>query len=59
MRPLILIGLALLFATASSAAPVAIDNAGFEALYLGGNLPPVYAGDVPGGSFPTGAPPAD
>jgi hypothetical protein len=42
----------------SAADPVAIANAGFEALYVGGNLPPQYAGDVPPGAFPTGDPPA-
>lgn len=49
---------ALLLAQAGFAAPVAITNAGFEDLYLGGNLPPGFGGVVPVGSFPTGAPPA-
>lgn len=40
------------------AAPLAIENAGFEAPYLGGNLPPQFAGDVPATAFPVGAPPA-
>jgi hapalindole H/12-epi-hapalindole U/12-epi-fischerindole U synthase len=41
-----------------AAAPVAVTNAGFEAPYLGGNLPPQYAGDVPATAFPVGAAPA-
>jgi hypothetical protein len=49
---------ALALPAGAGADPVAIENAGFEALYLGGNLPPEYAGDVPPGAFPTGAPPA-
>ena len=40
------------------AAPVLIENPGFEALYFGSNLPAQYNGDVPTGSFPTGAAPA-
>ena len=32
------------------------NRAGFEDLYLGSNLPPVYAGDVPTGAFPTTVP---
>jgi hapalindole H/12-epi-hapalindole U/12-epi-fischerindole U synthase len=40
------------------AAPVAIVNHGFEAPYLGGNLPPLYAGDVPATAFPVGEPPS-
>jgi hypothetical protein len=51
------IGLAL-FVRGAFAAPVAIENAGFEAPYLGGNLPPQYSGDVPATAFPVGAPPA-
>jgi hypothetical protein len=39
------------------AAPVAIVNHGFEDPYLGGNLPPQYAGDVPPTAFPVGAAP--
>jgi hapalindole H/12-epi-hapalindole U/12-epi-fischerindole U synthase len=40
-----------------SAAPVAIVNHGFEDIYLGGNLPPQYEGDVPATAFPVGAAP--
>ena len=40
------------------ATSVGIANAGFEELYLAGNLPAQYAGVVPAGSFPTGAPPS-
>lgn len=40
------------------AAPVAVMNPGFEDPYLGGNLPPQYAGDVPATAFPVGAPPS-
>jgi hypothetical protein len=54
---LLAIGLAL-FVRGVFAAPVAIENAGFEAPYLGGNLPPQYNGDVPATAFPVGAPPA-
>jgi hypothetical protein len=50
--------MALLAAHSGEAAPVAIVNAGFEAPYLGGNLPPQYAGDVPATAFPVGAAPA-
>jgi hypothetical protein len=50
--------LLLALVCAARAAPVAIDNAGFEDLYLGSNLPPEYGGDVPAGAFPTGPPPA-
>jgi hypothetical protein len=50
--------LAAVVAAASSAAPLAIANPGFEDLYLGSNLPPEYGGDVPTGAFPTGPPPA-
>ncbi len=39
------------------AAPVAVVNHGFEDPYLGGNLPPQYAGDVPPTAFPVGAAP--
>lgn len=39
------------------AAPIAILNHGFEDPYLGGNLPPQYAGDVPPTAFPVGAAP--
>jgi hypothetical protein len=42
----------------ASAAPVSIDNPGFEDLYLGSNLPAEYAGDVPTGTFPTGPAPS-
>jgi hypothetical protein len=49
---------ALAVAAAAAADPVAIANPGFEALYLGSNLPPQYGGDVPTGSFPTGPPPS-
>jgi hypothetical protein len=48
----------LLVARVAIAAPVAIVNAGFEAPYFGGNLPPQYAGDVPATAFPVGAAPA-
>jgi hypothetical protein len=41
----------------AAAAPVAIVNHGFEDPYLGGNLPPQYAGDVPATAFPVGAAP--
>ena len=40
-----------------AAAPVAIVNHGFEDLYLGGNLPPQFGGDVPATAFPVGAAP--
>ena len=43
---------------AAFAEPVAVANAGFEALYLGSNLPPEYGGDVPTGTFPVGPAPA-
>jgi hypothetical protein len=36
---------------------LAIVNAGFEAPYFGGNLPPQYAGDALPTAFPVGAPP--
>lgn len=36
---------------------IPIDNAGFEAPYLAGNLPLSYAGVVPPGGFPVGGPP--
>lgn len=49
----------LAWAGATRAAPVPILNAGFEAPYNAGNLPPAFMGDVPPGTFPTGAPPAD
>src|SRR3990172_1428653 len=56
---LVMTGLAMQFITVvTCAAPVAIENPGFEALYLGGNLPPEYGGDVPATAFPTGDPPA-
>jgi hypothetical protein len=48
----------VLCAGASAAAPISIANAGFEDLYLGSNLPPEYAGDVPTGAFPTGPAPS-
>lgn len=48
----------LAFGAAARAVPIAIENAGFEAPYLGGNLPPQYAGDVPATAFPVGAPPS-
>jgi hapalindole H/12-epi-hapalindole U/12-epi-fischerindole U synthase len=54
-------GLALLaFCTAVPlyAAPLAIVNHGFEAPYLGGNLPPQYSGDVPATAFPVGDTPS-
>jgi hypothetical protein len=44
----------LALASSLHAAPVAIVNHGFEDLYLGGNLPPQYAGDVPATAFPVG-----
>lgn len=53
-----LIFLCLLGPGVAQAAPVSISNPGFEALYLGSNLPPEYAGDVPTGTFPTGPPPS-
>jgi hypothetical protein len=40
------------------AEPVSILNHGFEEPYLGGNLPPQYAGDVPATAFPVGAAPS-
>jgi len=46
-----------LAASAAHADPVPLENADFEALYPGSNLPPEYGGDVPTGSFPTGPPP--
>jgi hypothetical protein len=49
---------ALLIASSAVADPLSISNPGFEALYFGGNLPPEYAGDVPTGAFPAGAPPS-
>jgi len=52
------LGLALAFSTTAAAEPLAISNPGFEALYLGSNLPPEYGGDVPAGAFPTGPAPA-
>jgi len=48
----------LLHAPGAGADPVAVANPGFEALYLGSNLPPEYGGDVPTGAFPTGPAPA-
>jgi hypothetical protein len=51
-------GLALWSVPPAAAAPVAVDNPGFEELYLGSNLPAEYAGDVPAGAFPTGPAPA-
>jgi hypothetical protein len=48
---------AALLAPVAAAAPVAVTNPGFEALYLGSNLPPEYAGEVPTGAFPTGPAP--
>lgn len=47
----------LALASPAAAEPVAIANSGFEALYLGSNLPPEYGGDVPTGTFPTGPAP--
>lgn len=44
--------------SATHAAPVTILNHGFEEPYLGGNLPPQYAGDVPATTFPVGAAPS-
>jgi hapalindole H/12-epi-hapalindole U/12-epi-fischerindole U synthase len=41
-----------------AAAPVTILNHSFEDSYLGGNLPPQYAGDVPATAFPVGAAPS-
>lgn len=58
MRPALLLLTGLLLASAAAAAPLTVDNPGFEDLYLGSNLPPQYAGDVPTGAFPTGPPPA-
>lgn len=55
---LTVVGLWLLSAIPAYAAPLAVENANFEALYTDGNLPAIYAGDVPPGAFPTGAPPA-
>jgi hypothetical protein len=48
----------LLLAPGARAAPIAVANPGFEALYLGSNLPPQYGGDVPTGAFPTGPAPS-
>lgn len=42
----------------ATAAPVSIVNHGFEAPYLGGNLPAAFNGDVPPTAFPVGAAPA-
>lgn len=47
----------VLLAASAVAAPIVVTNPGFEALYLGSNLPPQYAGDVPTGAFPTGPAP--
>jgi len=47
----------LLFTTVAQAAPLSINNAGFEDPYLGGNLPAVYNGDVPATAFPVGLAP--
>jgi len=63
-RPTSVATLALAFlalggASADAQTPIAVDNAGFEELYLGGNLPAQYGGVVPAGAFPTGAPPSD
>ena len=58
VRPVLTVLVLHLFTAVAWAAPVAIENSGFEALYLGGNLPPQYGGDVPPTAFPTGAPPA-
>jgi hapalindole H/12-epi-hapalindole U/12-epi-fischerindole U synthase len=55
--PTLLMALALSSASAS-AVNLVIQNPGFEAPYLGGNLPIAYAGVVPPGGFPVGAPPA-
>lgn len=48
----------VLLGVAATAAPVMILNPGFEDPYLGGNLPPEYAGDVPPTAFPVGAAPS-
>jgi hypothetical protein len=55
----ILVAIFLFSAAANTfAAPVTILNHGFEDPYLGGNLPPQYAGDVPPTAFPVGAAPS-
>lgn len=56
-RAILVLGV-LAVGAAARAVPISIENAGFEAPYLGGNLPPQYAGDVPATAFPVGAPPA-
>jgi hypothetical protein len=58
IRASICAALGLLLSWSAAAAPVTVANPGFEELYLGSNLPPVYGGDVPTGAFPTGPPPA-
>jgi hypothetical protein len=50
--------LLVLLCSSAFAAPVTILNHGFEEPYLGGNLPPQYAGDVPATAFPVGAAPS-
>jgi hypothetical protein len=50
--------LVAILCSVSHAAPVTILNHGFEAPYLGGNLPFEYAGDVPATAFPVGAAPS-
>ncbi len=48
---------ALALGAPAHAAAIAIVNAGFEDPYLGSNLPPIYAGDVPPTAFPVGPAP--
>ena len=58
MSKRILLLLSCCLALPLDAAPVTVLNHGFEEPYLGGNLPPQYAGDVPATAFPVGAPPS-
>jgi hypothetical protein len=58
IRSLSIVAILLAGGQFAGAAPVPIVNAGFEAPYLGGNLPPQYNGDVPPTAFPTGAAPS-
>lgn len=58
VRQILISFAAIVIPAGAGAAPVAISNAGFEDLYFGSNLPAVYGGDVPTGTFPVGPPPA-
>jgi hapalindole H/12-epi-hapalindole U/12-epi-fischerindole U synthase len=58
VRYLLSLTLLVIYAASTRAVSIPIVNAGFEAPYLAGNLPPAYNGDVPSTAFPTGAPPA-